>query len=89
MRGTALHIPRSLQKEGPGGAPGVRADIALWPMVRAMVRQAMLCSPWQATGMQRPTCRPWSRPTQVGTYRRPRLKQVPGRDLWTRGGRSP
>ncbi|GAB0192859.1 epimerase family protein SDR39U1 [Grus japonensis] len=32
---------------GGGGAPGARAKIPLQPVVKAMVKQAVPCSPWR------------------------------------------
>ena len=41
VRETALQTPRSVKKEGGGGAPDARAEIPLQPMEKTRVRQAV------------------------------------------------
>lgn len=47
---------------GEGGeefAQGAQDGIPLQIMVKTMVRQLCLCSPWRSIGMQRAICSPW------------------------------
>ena len=47
MSETALQIPRSVKKEGEGGALGARAEIPLQPVGKTMVRQAVPLQPME------------------------------------------
>lgn len=47
MTETALQTPEAVK--GGRGAPAAGAEIALTPVVKALVRQAVPCSPWQLT----------------------------------------
>ena len=80
---------------GGGGAPGVRAEILLQPMVRTMVRQSVPLQSMEVHGGADIHLQPMEHTgacrclTQAVSPRRAHAGADSGQDLWTHGERSP
>jgi len=72
VRQATLQTPRSVKKEGGGGAPGTGAEIPLQPMGKTTVRQAVPLQPMEVHGDADLHLQPMEDPTleQVDACRR-------------------
>jgi len=85
VRETTLQTPRSVKKEGGGGAAGIGAEIPLQPVMKTMVRQAVPLEFMEVHGGAEIHLQPVEDPTleQVGAQRRlspcgkPMMDQTP------------